>query len=132
MTDWAVSTVAAERWLCIFLNSFFTSARFIVLSLFDENHSTGKMCSRKSPSYLSCVVTNLQPVSDEIFQVYKDLLEFERIELNPTIISITKTEDWIKEIISVDVPYEDAPLKVLIFRPVNYKPPFQEYCISQV
>jgi len=69
--------------------------------------------------------TNLQPVSDEIFQVYKDLLEFERIDLHPTIISQSVAEDWSKEIISVDVPYEDAPLKILIFLPVNYKPPYQ-------
>jgi dienelactone hydrolase len=69
--------------------------------------------------------SNLQPVSNEVFQIYKDLLEFERIELNPTDISKTKTEDWIQEIISVDVPYEDAPLKILIFLPLNYKPPYQ-------
>ncbi len=69
--------------------------------------------------------TNLKPVSDEIFQVYKELLEFERIELNPTIISQTITKDWSKEIISVDVPYEDLPLKILIFLPVNYKLPYQ-------
>jgi len=69
--------------------------------------------------------TNLKPVPDDIFKVYKKLLEFERNELNPTIISETKTEGWIEEIISVDVPYEDAPLKILILLPVNYRPPYQ-------
>ena len=69
--------------------------------------------------------TNLQPVSDEIFQVYKDLLEFERIDLNPTIISQTITEDWSMQTISVEVPYEDAPMKILIWLPVDYKPPYQ-------
>ena len=68
---------------------------------------------------------NLQPVSDEIFRVYKELLEFERIELNPTSISKSETEDWVKEIISVDVPYENDQLRILIFLPVNYKPPYQ-------
>ena len=69
--------------------------------------------------------TNLQPVSEEIFQVYKELLEFERIELNPSMISKTFTKDWVKEIISVDVPYEDVPMNILILLPVNYKPPYQ-------
>ena len=69
--------------------------------------------------------TNLQPVSNETFQVYKELLEYERTELNSSIISETITEDWVKEITYVDVPYEDAPLKILTFLPMNYKPPYQ-------
>lgn len=69
--------------------------------------------------------SNLHPVSNEIFLVYKELLEFERVELNPTLISKTITEEWVKEIYSVEVPYEDEPLKILIFLPDNYKPPYQ-------
>jgi len=69
--------------------------------------------------------TNLQPVSNEKFQVYKELLEYERTELNPTDVLRTITEDWVKEITYVDVPYEDAPLKILTFLPINYKPPYQ-------
>jgi len=69
--------------------------------------------------------SNLQPVSDEIFHIYKELLEFEKTDLNPINISKSETKDWIKEIVSVEVPYEDAPMKILVFLPVNYKPPFQ-------
>jgi dienelactone hydrolase len=68
---------------------------------------------------------NLQPVSDEIFNVYKELNEFEHTELNPVRISKTNTNNWIQELISVNVPYEGVALKIYIFLPLKAKPPFQ-------
>ena len=68
---------------------------------------------------------NLKPAKDNIFQVYKELLEFNGSELNPISISENTTENWIREIVSLDVPYENAPMKILVFLPVNSKPPFQ-------
>ncbi len=68
---------------------------------------------------------NLTPVPNEIFQVYKGLLEVEKTALNPVSISKSKSEYWIKEIVEVKVPYEDAPMKILIFLPSNYKTPHQ-------
>ncbi len=68
---------------------------------------------------------NLQPVSDATFNIYMDLLKYERVDLNPKTISRTETNDWIREIISVNVPYEEAPMKILVFLPVNFKPPYQ-------
>jgi dienelactone hydrolase len=68
---------------------------------------------------------NAKPVSDEIFDIYLDMFNYEKEKLNPRSISINETEEWIQEIISVDVPYEDAPLKIFIFLPLDYKAPYQ-------
>jgi eukaryotic-like serine/threonine-protein kinase len=69
--------------------------------------------------------SKLKPVSDEIFQIYRELLELGETDLNPTFISKEESEYWSKEIISVDVPYDDTPMKILIFLPIDYKPPYQ-------
>jgi predicted esterase len=66
-----------------------------------------------------------KPVSDEIFDVYLDLFDYDKGKLNPVGISTKETQEWIQEIISVEVPYEDAPLKIIIFLPVNSKAPYQ-------
>ncbi len=68
---------------------------------------------------------NLRPVSDEIFQVYKEMLQFERNEVNPVLLSTSETAFFTKEIIKVDASYGGAPLKIFIFLPKNYNPPFQ-------
>ncbi len=106
------------------------------VSPWDRNELTGFRCIKYIDDTLKQQLTrnfnfayrdysNLQPVPDEIFQVYKKLFEFKGADLNPTVTSKSETEDWIQEIISIDVPYEDAPLKILLFLPVNYKPPYQ-------
>lgn len=68
---------------------------------------------------------DLKPVSDEIFQVYKELREYKKTALNPVTISEKQSEDWIREVISVNVPYEEAPMQIQIYLPLNSKPPFQ-------
>jgi dienelactone hydrolase len=68
---------------------------------------------------------NLKPVSDEIFQVYQGLHDYNKTALDPVSISINKTEDWSLEIISVNVPYEEAPMQIKIYLPLNSNPPFQ-------
>jgi len=69
--------------------------------------------------------SNLQPVSDEIFNVYKELNEFDPTELNPVRVSKTNASNWIQEIISVDVPYGGVPLKIFVFLPLKVEPPYQ-------
>ncbi|MBL7113840.1 MAG: SUMF1/EgtB/PvdO family nonheme iron enzyme [Bacteroidales bacterium] len=69
--------------------------------------------------------SNLEPVSDEIFQVYKELFYYKKTEQNPVRISKDQTENWIHDIISVEVPYEDLPMQIHIYLPLNSNPPFQ-------
>ena len=69
--------------------------------------------------------SNAEPVSDEVFSMIKDLFRYEKEDLNSTIKSRVETEDWIKETVLVDVPYEDTPMEIAIYLPTNAKPPFQ-------
>jgi dienelactone hydrolase len=68
---------------------------------------------------------NLQPVSDEVFEVYKELFKLNDPDLDPVIISKSESTYWTEETVSIDVPYENAPMKILLFIPVDYKPPYQ-------
>ena len=66
-----------------------------------------------------------KPVSDDIFDVYRNSFDYEKRELNPISISKSETEMWTQEIISVNVPYEETPLKIFIFIPKNFQYPYQ-------
>lgn len=65
------------------------------------------------------------PVSDEIFKVYLDFFDYNKTKLKPIQIRNGETEKWSFEIISVEVPYEDTPLKILLCLPLNFEPPYQ-------
>jgi dienelactone hydrolase len=69
--------------------------------------------------------SNAEPVSDEVFNMIADLYRYEKEDLNPVIKSRVETEDWIKETVMVDVPYEDTPLELAVFLPTNAQAPFQ-------
>jgi predicted esterase len=69
--------------------------------------------------------SNAEPVSDELFSMIKDLYRYEKEDLNSVIESRVETEDWIKETVFVDVPYEDSPMEIRVFLPTKAKAPFQ-------
>ncbi len=64
-------------------------------------------------------------VSDEVFKFYLDRYNYEKTKLNPIQISKSESDNWTTEIISVEVPYENTPLKMYVYLPVNFKPPYQ-------
>jgi len=68
---------------------------------------------------------HLQPISEEVFAIYKEFLKFERAPMNPSVISRNREESWIQETIQVNVPYEDKPMHIQVFLPLNSKPPYQ-------
>ena len=68
---------------------------------------------------------NLKPVSDALFEVYKGLFNYEKTDLNPVINSESESTYWTREVVSINVPYEQTPMKILLFLPKNYKPPYQ-------
>ncbi len=69
--------------------------------------------------------TSAEPVSDEVFGVIKDLWRYDKENLHPVTNSRIVTEDWIQEKVSVNVPYEDAPMEIMVFLPKNAKAPYQ-------
>jgi hypothetical protein len=68
---------------------------------------------------------DLQPVSDEIFKVYEALLHHEPKEMHPVLVSKSRSEEWTREIINVDVPYAEEPMPVLVYLPIGFDPPYQ-------
>jgi len=69
--------------------------------------------------------SNLAPVSDDIFKLYMDLLEFDPKDLNPVSISKAEIGNSIKEIIEVSIPYEEDRMSIVLFIPKNSEPPYQ-------
>lgn len=67
----------------------------------------------------------INPVSDEVFDVYKRRYTYEKGVLNPKVSARIDSTDWSLESVFVDVPYEDLPLQLLIYLPKNYDPPYQ-------
>ena len=68
----------------------------------------------------------LSPISDEVFDVYSDLFDYDPQPLNPSTESPT-TEDthWRREVVSFDAAYEDERVLANVFLPENVEPPFQ-------
>jgi len=67
-----------------------------------------------------------KPVSDEIFQVYKNQFLYDRTDLNAVIEERDDVaEDWIKEKITFDAAYSDERIIAYLFLPKNTLPPFQ-------
>jgi len=67
-----------------------------------------------------------QPVSDEIFQIYKGLFSYDKTELDPVIESSDEASPfWIKEKITFNAAYGNERVIAYLFLPKNSKPPYQ-------
>ncbi len=68
----------------------------------------------------------ISPISDEIFQVYRDLYDYDRAALNVIAISVdTQSSYWTHETVSFDAPYGDERVIAHVFLPKNIEPPYQ-------
>lgn len=71
--------------------------------------------------------TDAQPVSDEIFEVYKNQFTYDDIPLNPTLVSrdADSVSHYIKEIWEIDADYDNERIIVYVHLPINSSPPYQ-------
>ena len=68
----------------------------------------------------------MKPVSDDIFQVYKEQFAYDRVSLNPIVESREESPGgWIREKVSFDAAYGNDRVQVFLFLPDNVSPPFQ-------
>lgn len=68
----------------------------------------------------------LKPVSDSVFQVYKEQFSYDKKPLNARVESTdSKARDWIKEKISFDTANENERMTAFLFLPKNSRPPYQ-------
>jgi serine/threonine protein kinase/dienelactone hydrolase len=67
-----------------------------------------------------------KPVSDSIFQVYKDQFSYDKTNLNAQVESKDESsEDWIREKVSFDAAYGGERMIAVLFLPKNAAPPYQ-------
>jgi len=67
-----------------------------------------------------------EPVSDEIFSIYKNMYTYDKTELNAVIESSDSSADgWIKEKISFDAAYGNERVMAYLFLPRTGHPPYQ-------
>lgn len=68
----------------------------------------------------------IPPVSDEIFQVYKDLYAYDRTQLNAVLESVDESSEyWQRETITFAAAYGNERVIAHLFLPKNVDPPYQ-------
>ncbi|MEK6253438.1 MAG: SUMF1/EgtB/PvdO family nonheme iron enzyme, partial [Gemmatimonadales bacterium] len=59
------------------------------------------------------------PVSDEVFEVYRQMYAYDQSPLNSEVVSVDSTTGYIRERIDMDAAYGDERLTVFVFSPVG-------------
>jgi cephalosporin-C deacetylase-like acetyl esterase len=71
-------------------------------------------------------LTEVEPVSDEIYRAYAELYSYDRTELNPVVESVDERKsDWRREKVSFDAAYGDGRVTAYLFLPRSSDPPYQ-------
>ena len=79
---------------------------------------------RRSPALSD--ISKQQPVSDAIFQIYRELFAYDKSQLNSSVEYREESPGgWVREKISFDAAYGDERVQAYLFLPVNVKPPYQ-------
>ena len=67
-----------------------------------------------------------QPVSDEVFAIYRDLYSYDRSELNASTDWADQSPPyWVKEKVTYDAAYGGEKIGAYLFRPKQPSPPYQ-------
>jgi hypothetical protein len=68
----------------------------------------------------------LTPISDEVFQVYRNLYDYDDTALNTKVESVdTSANYWTRETVSFDAAYGDDRVFAHVFLPNDIEPPYQ-------
>jgi predicted esterase len=70
---------------------------------------------------------DLRPVSDEVFEVYRQMYEYDDAPLNAELIETLEGASFVREQIDLDAAYNDERLTLFVFLPTdtNASPPYQ-------
>jgi cephalosporin-C deacetylase-like acetyl esterase len=66
-----------------------------------------------------------EPVSEELFQAYKEMYSYDKTPLNAKVESVQEAEDWKQEKISFDAAYGEERVIAYLFLPKKSSPPYQ-------
>ncbi len=106
---------------------------------FDRSSKNGFRCAvypdaAKIPESVFAITTfgktkdfyKIEPVSDAVFQVYKEQFSYDKTPLNLRLESRDESaEDWISERITFDAAYGNERIIATLFLPRNTPPPYQ-------
>jgi dienelactone hydrolase len=59
------------------------------------------------------------PASDELFEVYRQLFDYDRTPLNAAVVSTDTSATWIREHVELDAAYGEERLALFVFHPVG-------------
>ncbi len=59
------------------------------------------------------------PVSDEVFDVYRQMFAYDRTPLNAEVVGADTTATWIREHVELDAAYGDERLAMFLFHPIG-------------
>jgi class 3 adenylate cyclase/dienelactone hydrolase len=75
---------------------------------------------------LDTVKYNLEPVADEIYEIYRENFSYDKTELNAEIIETDDSnKDWLEQKIIFDAAYGNEKVSGYLFLPDNAAPPYQ-------
>jgi pimeloyl-ACP methyl ester carboxylesterase len=66
----------------------------------------------------------VQPVSDAVFAVYRQMYEYDRKPLDPRVIETVDEGDWTRELVRLNAAYADDSLLVYLYLPKRGAKPF--------
>ena len=68
----------------------------------------------------------IDPISDDVFNIYRRLFSYDRTPLNAEVISVDDSpEEWQTEVVTIDAAYGDERLDVYLHVPKGLTPPYQ-------
>jgi len=108
----------------------------ITLPAFDRSPSNGiRLVQYSDTTSLAAASTSVErpfrdyysesPVSDDVFELYRQMYAYDRAPLNATVISSDTTSDWIREDIEMDAAYGGERLTAILFLPRAGEGPYQ-------
>jgi formylglycine-generating enzyme required for sulfatase activity/fermentation-respiration switch protein FrsA (DUF1100 family) len=80
---------------------------------------------RPAPPLPTRDLTNVTPISDEVFEVYRRLHDYDRTALDAVVESRTETRDWILERVRINAAYGGERMAVYLYLPRTATAPYQ-------
>ena len=75
-------------------------------------------------------LTRTEQLSDEVFEVYKRLHDYDRTPLNAVVEERVEARDWVVERIAFDAPYGGERMALYLYLPRSGLPPYQTVLFS--
>ncbi len=93
---------------------------------YPDQNSIPEIAFGKVHVELENIKYNQEPVSDEIFEIFRENFSYDKTELNSEIIHIDDSnKDWIEQKIIFDAAYGDEKVSGYLFLPDHAAPPYQ-------